>query len=78
LGFTVSYIKRRGKMAKNAIDWIALILLVIGGINWGLVALLNLDIVAKLFGAMTIVSKVIYVVIGVSALWTLFASFKRY
>jgi len=65
-------------MAKNAVDWIALILLVIGGLNWGLVGLLDLNFVEKLFGTMPIVLTIVYTLVGVSALWTLFASFKRY
>lgn len=34
----------------NALDWIALVLLIVGGINWGLVGLFDFDLVAALFG----------------------------
>lgn len=48
---------------------IALILVVIGGLNWGLVGLLGLDLVATLFGAMSVISKLIYILVGLSAVY---------
>ncbi|MDD5947803.1 MAG: DUF378 domain-containing protein [Oscillospiraceae bacterium] len=51
-------------------DKLALILLVIGGINWGLVGIFELDLVAYLFGgAASIVSRVIYILVALSAVW---------
>lgn len=46
---------------------IATILLIVGGLNWGLVGLLNFDLVAAIFGTMSLISKVIYILVGVSA-----------
>ena len=57
-------------MSKN-LDFIVLILVVIGGLNWGLVGLFNYDLVAAIFGAMTTVSRVIYTVVGLAALYML-------
>ena len=51
------------------IDKIALVLIIIGAINWGLIALFNLDLVALLFGDMTILSRIVYGLVGVSGLW---------
>ena len=51
------------------IDKIALVLIIIGAINWGLIALFNLDLVALLFGDMTILSRVVYGLVGLSGLW---------
>lgn len=51
------------------IDKIALILIIIGAINWGLIALFNLDLVALLFGDMTILSRIVYGLVGLSGLW---------
>ena len=49
---------------------LALILLVIGGINWGLVGIFELDLVAWLFGgAASIISRVIYILVALSAVW---------
>jgi uncharacterized membrane protein YuzA (DUF378 family) len=56
----------------NVLDWIALILLVIGGLNWGLVGVFKFDLVKAIFGDMTIVSRIIYIVVGVAALYTIF------
>ena len=55
----------------NALDWIALVLLIIGGINWGLVGLMDLDLVATLFGSGTTLSRVVYILVGLSGLWGL-------
>lgn len=52
------------------LDVIALILLIIGGINWGLYGILNFNIVDYLFGRIW-VDKVIYFLVGVSAIYTL-------
>ena len=51
------------------IDKIALVLIIIGAINWGLIALFNLDLVALLFGDMTILSRIVYGLVGISGLW---------
>ena len=56
----------------NTLDWIALILLIIGGLNWGLVGALNFDLVEMLFGDMSAVSRIIYVLVGISGIYTLF------
>jgi uncharacterized membrane protein YuzA (DUF378 family) len=46
-----------------------LFLLIVGGLNWGLVGLFGFDLVAALFGEMTLLSRVVYAAVGVSALW---------
>ena len=49
---------------------IFLTLLIVGGLNWGIIGLFNVDIVAMLFGGMgSIISRTIYTLVGVSALW---------
>jgi uncharacterized membrane protein YuzA (DUF378 family) len=63
---------RRG----SAVDWISTLLLVVGGLNWGLVGLFGFDLVAALFGEMSALSRVVYVLVGLSALYTLFAAKK--
>lgn len=53
-------------------DWIALVLMVVGGLNWGLVGFFKYDLVATLFGGSdAMISRVIYDLVGVSALWTI-------
>lgn len=56
-------------MQKGIIYWIALILLVVGGLNWGLVGIFDWDLVATIFGDMSVVSRVVYTLVGVSALY---------
>jgi uncharacterized membrane protein YuzA (DUF378 family) len=54
--------------------WIALVLLVIGGLNWLLVGAFDFDLVAAIFGEMTAASRVVYVLVGLAAIWTLISS----
>ena len=56
--------------------WIALILLVVGGVNWLLVGAFNFDLVAALFGDMSPLSRIVYIVVGLAALYVLFMSAK--
>ena len=52
------------------IDKIALILAIIGGLNWGSIALFGLDLVAFLFGGQaSVMSRIIYGLVGLAALW---------
>ncbi|HLI63272.1 MAG TPA: DUF378 domain-containing protein [Terriglobales bacterium] len=51
------------------VDVIAAILLVIGGLNWGLVGLMNFDLVAKLLGEMSVLSRAVYCLVGLAALY---------
>ena len=53
----------------KVVDKIALVLIIIGAINWGLIALFNLDLVALLFGDMTIVSRIVYGLVGLAGSW---------
>ena len=57
---------------KSTIGWVVGILLVVGGLNWGLVGLFNLDVVATVFGGTAALgSKVVYVLVGLAALYKL-------
>ena len=50
------------------VNTIAIILLIVGGLNWGLVGLFNFDLVAAIFGDMSVLSRVIYSLVGLSAI----------
>ncbi len=56
----------------NIFDLIALVLLVIGGVNWGLVGAFNIDLVSSIFGNMTMLTRVVYGLVGVSALYSIY------
>ncbi len=58
-------------MHKSILYWIAFVLLVVGGLNWGLVGLFNFDIIATLFGSIPIVAQILYVLVGLAAVWML-------
>ncbi|MEW5746324.1 MAG: DUF378 domain-containing protein [Nitrospirota bacterium] len=60
----------------NTFDWISLILVIIGGINWGLIGLFGFDLVAAIFGDMSAFSRIIYTLVGVGALYILAHSLK--
>lgn len=55
----------------KAINLITLLLVIIGGVNWGLVGLFEFNLVAALFGSGSTFSRIIYAVVGASALWQL-------
>lgn len=48
-----------------------LLLLIVSGLNWGLVGLFGFDLVATLFGEMSVLSRAVYALVGVSAVWQL-------
>ena len=62
---------------KTVIDWIALVLVIIGGLNWGLVGFFNWNLVSAIFGAMTGFSRTIYALVGISALWMIYYATKK-
>lgn len=60
------------------LDRIALIISIIGGINWGLIGLFRFDLVAYLFGGQTAtLSRVIYTLVGLAAIWCITLLFRR-
>lgn len=56
----------------NIMDWIAFILLVVGGLNWGLVGLFDYDLVGTIFGDMSGAARTVYTLVGISALYLVF------
>ena len=53
----------------KVIDKIALVLIIIGAINWGLIGFFGFDLVATIFGEMSIISRIVYGLVGISGLW---------
>jgi hypothetical protein len=59
----------------NTLDWIAMILLIIGGLNWGLWGFFQFDLVASLLGGNdAMAARIVYDLVGLSALYTLYKS----
>ena len=53
------------------IDRIALVLVIIGAINWWLIVIFEFNLVDTIFGTMSIVSRIIYALVGISGLWSI-------
>jgi hypothetical protein len=53
-------------MDKDLLQFVAKIIIIVGAINWGLYGLMNLDLVALIFGHLTIAARLIYILVGVS------------
>ena len=51
------------------IDKIALLLVIIGAINWGLIGIFNFNLVETIFGGFSVLSRIIYILVGISGLW---------
>ena len=61
------------------IDKIALILTIIGGINWGSIGIFQFDIVGWLFGGQdAMISRIVYTLVGIAALWCISLLFRDY
>jgi len=52
----------------KGLDWLALILVIVGGLNWGLVGLFNFNLVSAIFGEMSALSRIIYTLVGLAAI----------
>ncbi|MGA2667062.1 MAG: DUF378 domain-containing protein [Patescibacteria group bacterium] len=59
-------------MKMNVLDWIVIVLVVIGALNWGLVGIFRYDVVKSIFGDMTTLTRIIYTLVGLSGLYLIF------
>jgi len=62
-------------MAKSVLDWIALILLIVGGLNWGL-AIGDINLVTAIF-AVPVLINIVYALVGLAALYTIYFVVKE-
>lgn len=66
------------KEGETMIDKIALTLLIIGGLNWGLVGIFSFDLVAWIFGGQgAALSRIVYILVALSAAWCISLLFRR-
>ncbi len=61
----------------RALKIISYILVIIGALNWGLVGLFNLDLVALIFGDMSLLARIVYIAVGVSAIVSIATTFRE-
>ncbi|MGB9941173.1 DUF378 domain-containing protein [Methanosarcina sp.] len=57
---------------RNPVDLLALILVIVGGLNWGLIGLFDFNLVAALFGEGSTLSRIVYILVGLAALYTIY------
>jgi uncharacterized protein len=60
----------------NVVDIFAIILVIVGALNWGLVGIFNVNVVAYIFGEMNMLTRIIYIIIGLAGLWMIFGFSK--
>jgi uncharacterized membrane protein YuzA (DUF378 family) len=63
-------------MEKNVLDWIALIVIIIGGLNWGIVGFFNYNVIDAIFGVMSNAARVVYAVVGIAAIYAIYSISK--
>ena len=63
----------------STLDWVSLILVIIGALNWGLIGLFDFNLVSTIFGEMTAITRIIYTLAGLGGLYLIAAvpKFKR-
>ncbi|TFW33101.1 DUF378 domain-containing protein [Massilia horti] len=66
----------RTRSALGAIDYIAMVLLIIGGLNWAMVGLFDVNVVADLFGVRSPGTRLIYILVGAAALYSIYLTGK--
>lgn len=64
-------------MGKDMVETVAMILVIIGGLNWGLVGLLNMNVVGLLFASIPVLVQIVYVLVGLSALYMIYGYFMK-
>ena len=55
----------------NAWDWIAIVLLIVGGLNWGFLGFFGVNVIGSVFGELSAISRIIYALVGLSAIYAL-------
>ena len=64
-------------MEKSALDWVVLVLVIVGGLNWGLMAInSSWNVVVSLLGAWPILVQIVYGLVGLAALYKIYMTFK--
>jgi len=63
------------RMSRTPLDWVAGLLIIIGGLNWGLIGIFNFDLVAAIFGTMTPIARIVYILVALAALYFLVRGF---
>lgn len=62
----------------KTLTWIALILVVVGGINWGLVGIFQYDVITTIFGQTTVIARAVFTLVGIAAIYSIVVFPKHY
>ncbi len=60
----------------KTLDWITMVLVIVGALNWGLVGFFDWNLVLAIFGDMSLVSRIVYALVGLSGIYGIFSFFK--
>jgi hypothetical protein len=64
-------------MKKSILDWVALVLVIIGAVNWGLVGAANINLVTLILGTIPILVQIVYILVGLAGLYTIYLITKK-
>ena len=64
-------------MKRSVLDWIALVLVIIGAVNWGLVGAANINLVTLILGTIPILVQIVYILVGLAGLYTIYYLAKK-
>ena len=62
----------------RSLDIISLIIVIIGAIVWGLIGLFNWNLITAIFGDGTVITRIIYIIVGLAGLWQLMPLFRSF
>lgn len=74
---TFEFIRKEVVKMRGALDWIAKILVIVGGLNWGLVGAFDFDLVNALLGSISWLQNLVYILVGLSAIYMLYLLFRK-
>ncbi len=64
-------------MKMSGMNMVVWILLFVGGLNWGLVGAFDFNLVDTIFGVGSAIGRIVYVLVGLAAVWSLFGMFSK-
>lgn len=64
-------------MKMGILGWVAFVLVIVGALNWGLVGIASFDLVAAIFGDMSMIARVVYSLVGLSAIYMVIVALTK-
>lgn len=61
----------------SAMDWVAMVLMIVGGLNWGLIGAFDFNLVSALFGEQSALTRLVYVLVGLASLYGIYTLAKQ-